>query len=115
MKTTFNQRKLIKKPWGYEVLLETNKDYTVKRLFLKKGRQCSYQYHREKKETIYNLKGKLLVILEKENIILVPGDTITINPNEKHRMKAVGQNSLYLECSTSELEDVVRLEDDFGR
>lgn len=105
----------IDKPWGYEEILETNPKYTVKRLLMRAGCQCSYQYHEKKMETIVCLSGKLYIVGEGEDKILNPGDTITINPGEKHRMRAVEEDSLYLECSTSELDDVVRLADDYGR
>lgn len=105
----------IKKPWGFEDILETNKNYTVKRLFLKNGYQCSYQYHEFKKETIYSLSGELTIILQDRKIKLLPGKSFTINPLALHRMKAETGDCLYLECSTSELDDVVRVEDDYGR
>jgi len=107
--------KKIKKPWGYEEILETNPHYTVKRLFMKKGHQCSYQYHQQKKETIVVLSGKLLIIGEDNKRVFEPGQSITIPPLEKHRMKADKEDCLYLECSTSELDDVIRIKDDYDR
>ena len=56
---------LIKKPWGKEELLEKNKKFMVKRLFMKKGHRCSLQYHNKKKETIFVLSGKLKVFFLK--------------------------------------------------
>lgn len=105
----------IDKPWGYEEILETNPSYTVKRLMMRAGHQCSYQYHEKKMETIVCLSGKLYIVGEGEDKVLNPGDVITIKPFEKHRMRAVEEDSLYLEASTSELDDVVRVEDDYGR
>lgn len=110
-----NKVQQIDKPWGYEEILETNSGYTVKRLFMKKGAQCSLQYHRKKRETILALKGNLVVILNKGELVLKPGDFITIKPFERHRMFAKDENCLYLEASTSELNDVVRIKDDYGR
>lgn len=107
--------KHIDKPWGREELLATNPKYTVKRLFMKKGHQCSYQYHRQKMETILVLQGELMIIMENETKKLQTGEVITIKPLEKHRMRAENQDCLYLECSTSELDDVVRIEDDYNR
>ena len=57
---------LIKKPWGREELLEKNKKYMVKRLFMKKGHRCSLQYHNKKKETIFVLSGKLKIYFGKK-------------------------------------------------
>lgn len=107
--------KKIDKPWGYEEILESNKRYTVKRLFMKEGHQCSYQYHKKKMETILVLSGELIIMFEDKELNLEPGEIITIKPLEKHRMVARGRDALYLECSTSELEDVVRIKDDYGR
>lgn len=105
----------IEKPWGYEEILETNEKYTVKRLLMKKGCQCSYQYHERKQETVYCLSGNLNIIGETGVEILLSGESITIMPFEKHRMKAIETDCVYLECSTSELNDVVRIEDDYNR
>ena len=55
------------KPWGYEKLIELNKNYLVKILFMKKNHRCSLQYHNKKKETILVLNGKLQIELQKKN------------------------------------------------
>jgi mannose-6-phosphate isomerase len=107
-----NKIKRIDKPWGYEEILEKNRKYTVKRLLMKKGNKCSLQYHKKKQETIVSLSGNLLVQLE---ITLKPGESLTILPGQVHRMIAKSGNCLYLESSTSELDDVVRIQDDYGR
>ena len=57
--------KQIKKPWGYEILVEKNKKYMFKKLFMKKNHRCSLQYHRKKTETIFVLKGKLKIFFGK--------------------------------------------------
>lgn len=105
----------IEKPWGYEKIIETNPRYTVKILLMRKGHQCSYQYHEKKQETIYCLEGNLHILGEGTEKVLTAGEYVTIPPFEKHRMKAVENDSLYLECSTSELDDVIRISDDYGR
>lgn len=109
----------IEKPWGHEELLEINNNYVVKRLFMKKGEQCSLQYHEFKHETIYHLKGKMKFLIGKskdslEEKIITPGESFSIEPKIIHRMIALTDIE-YLEASTSELEDVVRLTDDYGR
>ena len=113
--TSKSKIKHIDKPWGYEEILETNKKYTMKKLLMKKGHQCSYQYHEEKMETILSLTGNLIIMLEEGELILKPGEVVTIKPYEKHRMIAREEDAFYLECSTSELDDVIRIEDDYGR
>jgi mannose-6-phosphate isomerase-like protein (cupin superfamily) len=107
------------KPWGYEELIECNDKYVVKKLFMKKNNKCSIQYHELKKETIVVLTGELRIYIGAsietlESRIYLPGDTITIEPYTVHRMEAV-EDTLYLETSTNELWDVVRLEDAYGR
>lgn len=111
--------KIIKKPWGQEELIEVNKKYMVKKLTMKKNHRCSLQYHKKKIETIYVLKGKLEISFGKnlkniKNKTYKAGDTITIKNKIIHRMKGL-QDSVYLECSTPELTDVIRIKDDYNR
>lgn len=111
--------KKIIKPWGYELLIEKNNKYMFKKLFMKKGHRCSLQFHKKKIETIFILSGKLKIFYGKnrnklKHIIFKPQDTITINPKTIHRMQAIN-DCLYLEASTPELTDVVRLSDDYNR
>ena len=109
----------IDKPWGYEELVECNDKYVVKKLFMKKGNACSIQYHQLKTETIIVLNGKLNIYTGDDINLLnvkeyITGDTITIKPYTIHRMEAV-EDSLYIECSTNELWDVIRLQDNYNR
>lgn len=110
---------IIEKPWGQEELLEKNEHYMVKRLTMWKDQCCSIQYHEEKIETVYLLSGKLRVYVG-ENletlspVIMEPGDNMTLTPGVVHRMEGV-EDAVYLEASTPQLEDVVRLEDKYGR
>ena len=111
--------KKIKKPWGYELLIEKNKKYMFKKLFMKKGHRCSLQFHKKKIETIFIVSGNLKIFYGKstnklKNKIFKPGKTITINPKIIHRMQAVS-DCIYLEASTPEITDVVRLSDDYRR
>jgi len=109
----------IEKPWGYEELLELNDKYVVKRLFMKKDHQCSLQYHEIKHETIYVISGELKIIIGNtidtlEEKIFVPNDVIAISPKVIHRMFGF-TDCVYLESSTPELNDVIRLVDDYAR
>ena len=86
---------------------------------MKKGHCCSMQYHELKKETVYVLSGllKLYIGDDLENLtekILKPGDYVTINPYTIHRMEGV-EDSEYLESSSNQLWDVIRLHDTYGR
>lgn len=105
----------INKPWGFEEVLETNPQYTVKRLLMRAGHQCSYQYHREKTETVLCVSGVLTIVMKEGETNLNPGGYTTIYPLTEHRMRAALRDCIYLECSTSQLDDVVRLSDDYGR
>jgi quercetin dioxygenase-like cupin family protein len=83
------------------------------------GHRCSLQYHNLKKETIYVLSGTLKIIQGQSQDALIEklyyaGDTITIPPGLIHRMEGV-EDSVYLEASTPEMEDVIRLVDDYQR
>ena len=109
----------IDKPWGYEELVEHNSSYVVKKLFMKKDHSCSIQYHELKTETIVVLKGRLniyigdtLETLEKKEYN--EGDTVTIYPYTVHRMEGI-EDCIYLETSTNQLWDVIRLQDNYGR
>lgn len=110
----------IDKFWGYEQILETNENYTMKLLFMKAGHKCSLQYHEKKHESIFVVEGKLKFYTS-DNInnplteqILNPKDYYIIPPGLIHRMEGI-EDSLYIECSTSFLLDVVRIEDEYGR
>ena len=109
----------VEKPWGYEELVECNDKYVVKKLFMKQGHKCSLQYHKLKKETIVVLTGTLKILVgatvdNLEDKLYTTGDNITIEPYMVHRMEAV-DDCLYMETSTNELWDVVRLQDSYGR
>jgi mannose-6-phosphate isomerase len=111
--------KIIEKPWGQEEVIEINDRYMMKKLTMWKGQRCSLQYHNIKRETIYVLSGQLRIYSgpsqeELESRIFGPAETITLVPGVVHRMEAV-EDSVYLEASTPEMDDVVRLADDYQR
>lgn len=111
--------KKIIKPWGFEQIIEINKNYLLKKLFMKKNHRCSLQYHNKKKETIYIISGELKIYFGKQKNNLKSknykkGSSVTIEPRIIHRMKAK-TNCLYLEASTPHNSDVVRLSDDYKR
>ncbi len=111
--------KIINKPWGKEEIIEINSKYMLKKLSMNKGHRCSLQYHNLKKETIFVLSGKLKILIgEKISDLRIrnldKGDSITIEPGIIHRMEGI-ENVVYLEASTPETNDVVRLKDDYSR
>jgi mannose-6-phosphate isomerase-like protein (cupin superfamily) len=110
---------VIEKPWGKEEVIEINDRYMVKKLTMWKGHRCSLQYHNVKRETIYVLSGALRIYTGAtqealESRVYGGGETITLSPGVVHRMEGV-EDSVYLEASTPEMEDVVRLVDDYQR
>lgn len=107
------------KPWGKEIWFARTDKYAGKILILKKGHRLSLQYHEKKHETQYIHSGKVNLIYgtDKDNLqekILNSGDKIEIRPYTIHRLKAL-KDSEILEVSTPELDDVVKMEDDYGR
>ena len=111
--------KVIEKPWGKEEVVEINERYMVKRLTMHRGHRCSLQYHEKKHETIYVLSGRLKIFSgpNKDKLadqVYGPHSFMTIPPLVVHRMEAV-EDCVYLEASTPEMEDVVRLGDDYKR
>ena len=111
--------KIINKPWGKEEIIEINSKYMLKKLSMNKGHRCSLQYHNLKKETIFVLSGKLKILIgEKISDLRIrnldKGDSITIEPGIIHRMEGI-ENVVYLEASTPEINDVIRLKDDYSR
>ena len=110
---------IIEKPWGKEEVIEINDKYMMKKLTMLKGHRCSLQLHNHKKETIYVLSGQLRIISgpDQDNLtgkIYSEGESITISPGVVHRMEGL-EDSIYLEASTPEMDDVVRLVDDYER
>jgi mannose-6-phosphate isomerase len=116
---TMTEYQTIQKPWGREEVIEINDKYMVKRLTMHAGHRCSLQYHKIKTETIYVLSG-VLKIFQGENQAALEeklysaGETLTIPPGRIHRMEGV-EEAVYLEASTPEMDDVVRLNDDYQR
>jgi mannose-6-phosphate isomerase len=111
--------KKTEKPWGFEELIEINSLYMLKKLTMWAGHRCSLQYHNTKRETIYILSGVLKItqgnnIQELSSNLYMKGDTLTIPPGLIHRMEGI-EDAVYLEASTPEIDDVVRLSDDYNR
>jgi len=109
----------IEKPWGYEVLFAHSPKYASKIIFIKKGHRVSLQYHEKKDESMYIYQGKVKIEIEgadggMTSYIAQPGHSIRIPPPTKHRLEAIEDTTIF-EVSTPELDDVVRVEDDYGR
>ena len=114
-----NKPELIEKPWGHELIWARTDRYVGKILHLRAGQSLSYQYHRVKEETIRILSGCLRFESappggERLVEVLEPGAVRHVSPGLRHRMEAVEDTDI-LEVSTPEIDDVVRLEDRYGR
>lgn len=116
MKTT---DRIVTKPWGSERIFAANGRYAGKLISIRAGESLSLQYHRKKEETIHVLSGVLEMETELDGdrilLPLQPGETFHIAPETRHRMSARGGDVLIVEVSSPELDDVVRLEDRYGR
>lgn len=108
----------VPKPWGHELIWAETDRYVAKILHIVEGHRLSRQYHRVKDETLYVESGKLLLEIGEaasaQHVTMEPGDTYRVTPGTIHRMVAVTDVRVF-EVSTPELEDVVRLEDSYGR
>ena len=112
--------KRVEKPWGYEIIWAHTDRYVGKVLHIAAGQALSVQYHERKDETVYLLSGemkywvKLHADGEMEDMRLRMGDAFRITPGTIHYMEAITDCDV-LEASTPELDDVVRLQDRYGR
>src|SRR5215472_6099616 len=104
----------VEKPWGYELRWAVTDRYLGKVLHIRRGEALSLQYHEQKDETIMLMNGSLDLELQGTVHRLRPGQTAHITPGTRHRMVAVDDCDIF-EVSTPEIEDVVRLEDRYGR
>jgi len=111
--------KIVEKPWGREFWIAHTDRYALKIIEFNKGSRSSLQYHQKKHEHIYVDWGKLQIEVEDDQgvmktIILGSGDVIENKPGRRHRVTALEDVRL-IEVSTPELEDVIRVEDDYSR
>jgi quercetin dioxygenase-like cupin family protein len=110
----------VPKPWGHETIWASNELYVGKILHITAGHSLSKQYHRVKDETVYLLSGELRYYVQVEgsdapvDMRLKPGDAFRITPGTIHYMEAVTDCDV-LEASTPHLDDVVRIQDRYGR
>jgi mannose-6-phosphate isomerase len=110
----------VEKPWGYELIWALTDVYCGKVLFVKAGASLSLQFHKEKDESWYVQSGRAKLelgnvgqaVLDEE--VIGPGTAFHYEPGTVHRVTAV-EDTTILEVSTPHLDDVVRLEDKYGR
>jgi mannose-6-phosphate isomerase len=108
----------VEKPWGYELHWAKTDKYVGKILHVNAGHALSLQYHNRKEETIFLWSGRMIFEIERNGTLtkieMKAGDRIHVAPKTVHRMTAAEDCDIF-EVSTPELDDVVRLEDRYGR
>ncbi len=108
----------VEKPWGHELIWAKTDRYVGKILHIELGHLLSLQYHEEKDETIYLHSGEIVFRVQIDGELteqrMREGDRYHITPGTIHQMEAIVASDL-LEVSTPELDDVVRIEDRYGR
>jgi mannose-6-phosphate isomerase len=109
----------VEKPWGYEIVYAVTDRYCGKVLFIRKDEQLSLQFHRRKDEVIYVHEGRIQLEVGEPGRtpdveVVGRGRAFRFKPGTVHRWRAL-EDTLVLEVSTPDLDDVVRLEDRYGR
>jgi quercetin dioxygenase-like cupin family protein len=123
------QIRTVPKPWGHETIWAATDGYVGKILHIKAGQALSVQYHNVKDETVYLLSGELVYRVQEgdarqggeaarglamKDMKLKRGEAFRISPGTVHQMEAITDCDI-LEVSTNHLDDVVRLQDRYGR
>jgi quercetin dioxygenase-like cupin family protein len=108
----------VPKPWGYEIVWALTPRYVGKILHIEAGHVLSLQYHNQKDESIYVLRGEITLRIRQGDTlierVMKEGESCHIPPTVVHRFEAIVTTDL-LEASTPELDDIVRLQDRYGR
>lgn len=109
----------VDKPWGHELRWAVTDRYLGKLIHVDRGHQLSLQYHEQKDESIFIASGVVDLLLEDESgevhvHRLTPGMAARVRPGRRHRFIGV-EDSDIVEVSSPEIDDVVRLEDSYGR
>jgi mannose-6-phosphate isomerase len=110
----------VEKPWGHELIWALSELYCGKLLFVREGQSLSLQYHREKDESWLIQAGKARIELgnvdegTRVEGAVGPGAAFRYRPGTVHRVTAL-EDTTILEVSTTQIDDVVRLEDAYGR
>ena len=108
----------VEKPWGHEIIWARTDCYVGKILHIEAGHLLSLQYHERKDESIYVLAGEIVLRLRQDETLierrLKAGEAFHIPPGLVHQFEAVVTSDL-LEASTPEIDDVIRLQDRYGR
>jgi mannose-6-phosphate isomerase len=110
----------VEKPWGWELIWALTDAYCGKLLFVTAGESLSLQYHDVKDESWYVQEGRAELELstlgadDRQVLEIGPGDCFRFRPRTVHRVRAL-EDTLVVEVSTAQIDDVVRLDDAYGR
>ena len=110
----------IEKPWGFELLWARAEQYVGKILFVRAGQALSLQFHKLKDESWYVQAGRAMLEIgapgdaTPASEVVGPGAAFRLRPGTVHRVRAL-EDTTILEVSTPHLDDIVRLEDRYGR
>jgi mannose-6-phosphate isomerase-like protein (cupin superfamily) len=109
----------VEKPWGYELVYARTEQYCGKVIVVRAGEELSLQFHKKKDETIFVQSGRVEFEIGEpgkpvDTEVIAPGRAFRLRPGTVHRMRAL-EDTILLEVSTPETDDVVRLEDRYGR
>lgn len=104
----------VEKPWGREIWWAVTERYVGKILEVRAGHALSLQFHRQKLESMFFRRGRGRLWLGRREFPVAEGDAVTIPPGTLHRILAESDLEIF-EVSTPEVEDVVRVEDAYGR
>ncbi len=114
-----NDVRRVDKPWGHEIVYALTDRYCGKVLFIRAGEELSLQFHKAKDEVIYVHEGRIELEVGEpggrvDREVVGPGRAFRLAPGTVHRWRAL-EDAVVLEASTPEVDDVVRLEDRYGR
>lgn len=109
----------VDKPWGHELIWADTEHYVGKILHVNQGHALSLQYHELKDETMHLLAGTMRLVIGPSadalrTVEMTAGQSVRLRPHTVHRVEAVTDIDI-LEASTPHLDDVIRLEDRYGR
>lgn len=108
----------VDKPWGFEIWWARTDRYVGKLIHITGGHALSLQYHNRKDETIFVWSGRIRFEIQEGDALVArevgPGEAFHVSPLTVHRMTAIEDSEVF-EVSTPEVDDVVRLEDRYGR
>lgn len=114
-----SRQESVEKPWGAYQVLDAGEGFQVKRIEVRPGGRLSYQRHARRAEHWFVVAGAARVVLDGEEREVSPGEAVDIPVGAAHRVASAGEERLVLiEIQTGDYfgeDDIVRLEDDYGR